>query len=230
MKLREMPTLSSPLNQPLLTGTISSYIQYGCGWSAPEEWSNFDASLTLKWERVPVLGRSYTKNAHRFPENVEPGDIVSGLPIADESCQGVYASHVLEHLTLKDCHIALQNTYRLLRKDGIFRLVVPDLEWSAREYIARLDRGDPNANSFFLAETRLGRDTGDHGLMGLANKLFNTSTHLWMWDESSMAQALREHGFRQIRRCRFHDCEDPMFSLVEDSGRFERAVAMEAKR
>jgi hypothetical protein len=36
------------------------YVQYGCGWSAPKEWVNYDASPTLKWERIPILGR-YTK-------------------------------------------------------------------------------------------------------------------------------------------------------------------------
>jgi SAM-dependent methyltransferase len=207
----------------------SSYVQYGCGWSAPKEWTNFDASLTLKWERLPILGR-YTKNSRRFPVNVRPGDIVKGLPIPDESCHGVYASHVLEHLALEDFHKALQNTYRILRKAGIFRLVVPDLEWSAREYIARLDRGESNANAFFLRETTLGFEKKERGLIGLARKLLNTSAHLWMWDQTSMTQALQDHGFHQIRHCRFGDCDDTMFSFVEESGRFENALAMEARR
>jgi hypothetical protein len=65
--------------------------------------------------------------------------------------------------------------------------------------------------------------------MGLAGRLFNTSEHLWMWDEPSLRSALREHGFAEIRRCRFGDCEDPMFQRVEDAGRFENAVAMEGR-
>jgi predicted SAM-dependent methyltransferase len=226
-----MTTVTPPSQtQAISSTTVANYVQYGCGWSAPKEWTNFDASLTLKWERLPILGRTYTKNALRFPSNVNPGDIVEGLPIPDESCQGVYASHVLEHLALADFHHALENTYRILRKGGVFRLVVPDLEWPAREYLARLDRGDSNANAFLLRATRLGIETRERGLAGLAKKLFNTSSHLWMWDQASMTQALREHGFEQIRRCRFGDSEDSMFSLVEDPIRFEHAVAMEARR
>ena len=202
----------------------------GCGWCAPKEWANFDASLTLKWERLPILGRSYTKNARRFPANVKPGSIVKGLPVPDESWVGVYASHVREHLTLEDFHFALKNTWRILRKGGVFRLVVPDLEWSAREYIARLDRGEPNANAFLLRATYLGSEIRQRGLAGLARKLFNTSAHLWMWDETSLTHALRDHKFDRIRRCRFGDCEDTMFSLVEDRSRFDNAVAMEARR
>jgi predicted SAM-dependent methyltransferase len=224
-----MATASATPVQTHAAPTEFPYVQYGCGWSAPGEWANFDASLTLKWERIPILGR-YTKNARRFPANVRSGDIVKGLPVGDESCAGVYASHVLEHLTFEDFHTALQNTYRILQVGGIFRLVVPDLEWAAREYIARLDRGDPTASAFFLAETTLGMQRKERGPIALVRKLFNTSTHLWMWDESSIEQALKEHGFRQIRRCRVGDCEDPMFSFVEARERFENAVAMEARR
>jgi SAM-dependent methyltransferase len=222
-------TVTSPSTQANRDLAQSGYVQYGCGSSAPKGWTNFDASLTLKWERLPILGR-YTKNAQRFPVNVMPGDIVKGLPIPDESCQGVYASHVLEHLSLEDFQKALQNTHRILRKNGIFRLVVPDLERPAREYIARLDRGESNANTVFLRETILGCENKEHGLAGLAKKLLNTSAHLWMWDEISLAQALKDHGFRQVRRCHFGDCEDTTFSLVEERGRFENAVAMEARR
>lgn len=208
---------------------MARYVQFGCGWSAPEGWENYDASLTLRWERLPVIGR-YTKNAQRFPANVRPGDIVRGLPVPDGSCRGVYASHVLEHLTLADFHQALRNTHRMLEKSGIFRLVLPDLEWCARDYLARLNRGDAESNSAFLRSASMGIEARQRGLMGLARRLFNTSEHLWMWDELSLRSALEKHGFDQIRRSRFGDCEDPMFERVEEAGRFENAVAMEARR
>jgi hypothetical protein len=51
-----------------------------------------------------------------------------------------------------------------------------------------------------------------------------------MWDAPSLKHVLTEHGFQNIRRCKFGDCADPMFNLVEDPGRFENAVAMEATR
>lgn len=205
------------------------YVQYGCGWKAPEAWTNFDASLTLRWERLPILGR-HTKNSARFPANVLPGDIVKGLPVPEGSCRGVYASHVLEHLTLEDFHRALNNTHRILEKSGIFRLVVPDLEWCALEYIARVQRGDPDANSVFMRSASLGSERRERGLMGFARRLFNTSEHLWMWDEASLLRALSEHGFRNVRRCQCGDCEDSMFAQVEEFGRFENSVAMEARR
>jgi hypothetical protein len=205
------------------------YIQYGCGLSAPHEWINFDASITLKWERLPVLGRLATKNAERFPQNVKPGDIVKGLPVRDGACRGVYASHVLEHLTLNEFHAALRNTRKLLGNGGIFRLIVPDLEWAAREYIRKLDAGDLQANQFFLEAISLGRKDRPRGLFGAIFHLLAKSEHGWMWDSLSLSCALQDHGFKRVRTCSFGDCEDPMFGLVEDPMRFEHSTAMEAR-
>src|SRR5437773_8960637 len=112
----------------------------------------------------------YTKNSQRFPSNVRWGDIVKGLPIAERSCHGVYASHVLEHLALEDFHKALENTKRILRKDAFFRLVVPDLEWAAREYVSTLDAGKPTANALFLNETHLGESSRKRGWRGLVHQ------------------------------------------------------------
>jgi hypothetical protein len=38
--------------------------------STGERWINVDSSPTLYFERIPVIGKLYTKNEKRFPENV----------------------------------------------------------------------------------------------------------------------------------------------------------------
>ena len=65
---------------------MKGYVQYGCGFTAPAEWVNYDASPTLRFERLPVLGKLYTRNKQRFPDNVKYGDIVKGLPEKADSC------------------------------------------------------------------------------------------------------------------------------------------------
>jgi SAM-dependent methyltransferase len=206
------------------------YVQYGCGLCAPEGWINFDASYTLAFERLPLVGRLYTKNSQRFPKQVRRGDIVKGLPLAPESATGIYASHVLEHLAYGDCIQALRNTYRLLRPGGIFRLVVPDLEAAAQQYLASLKDQSPFANGLFMETTALGRKERPRSIGGLVHLWLNSSTHLWMWDCPAMARALEAQGFRKVRRCRFNDSEDHMFATVEDPLRFDGALAMEARR
>ncbi len=206
------------------------YAQFGCGHTAPVEWENFDSSHTLRWERAPLVGRLWTKNAQRFPPHVKEGDIVKGLPLPDASCKGVYASHVLEHLPRDDFYKALENTRKILVPGGIFRLLMPDLAWIAREYRRRLELGDPDASHYLMEATDLGEKTRPTGILAIAYRALNTSRHLWLWDEGSVQKALTQAGFDSIRPCVYNDCEDPMFRLVENPDRFERAVAMQARR
>jgi predicted SAM-dependent methyltransferase len=70
-----------------------------------------------------------------FPKNVLYGNILRGFPQYKESCDAVYCSHVLEHLTYKEFFIAIDNTYSLLKKGGIFRLVMPNLKIICETYI-----------------------------------------------------------------------------------------------
>jgi SAM-dependent methyltransferase len=206
------------------------YVQYGCGWCAPEGWANFDASYTLAFERLPLIGRLYTKNSRRFPDAVRYGNIVKGLPLEPACASGVYASHILEHLAYDDCLQALRNTHRLLRPDGVFRLIVPDLEAAAEQYLDSLKRGAPDANDFFMEGTSLGRRESPRGLGPWLYSLMNSSRHLWMWDYPALAHALENQGFQNIRRCSFNDSGDPMFARVEDRLRFDGALAVEARR
>ncbi len=130
----------------------------------------------------------------------------------------------------KEFYKALDNTLKLLEPGGIFRLIVPDLAYIGREYIRMLDNGDPEASHYMVSATILGEETRPRGPAAMVYQMLNTSRHLWMWDEFSLRKALEDHGFDRIRRCEFDDCEDPMFRLVESPSRFERAVAMEARR
>lgn len=61
------------------------YIQYGYGRNAASGWRNFDASPTLLFERLALVGWLYTKNEPRFPMNIEYGDFAKELPISPVS-------------------------------------------------------------------------------------------------------------------------------------------------
>jgi len=205
----------------------SKYIQYGCGWSADSQWRNFDASPTLRFERIPFIGRLYTKNQSRFPDNVEYGDIVKGLPIEPNSCKGVYCSHILEHLSLDDFRTALRNTKQILRAKGIFRLVLPDLENSIIKY---KENNSSSAALDLMRETSLGHESRAKGFKGLITTWLGNSQHLWMWDYKSIAAELEETGFIEIRKAFFGDSSDPFFNMVEDKGRWDNCLGVECRK
>ena len=203
------------------------YVQYGCGLSSPEGWINFDASPTLIAQKIPFVGKYIRKAQISFPPSVRFGDIRKGLKIPDKSCDGVYASHILEHLALDDLDKALKETFRILKPNGIFRLVVPDLVYYATRYIESYEVGDVESCSVFMRDTYLGKKSRPKGIVGLIKSSLSNSSHMWMWDELGMTSVLKRHGFANIRRAQFGDCSDPNFNLVEDASRFQNACALE---
>jgi SAM-dependent methyltransferase len=208
------------------------YVQYGCGLSAPKEWKNFDSSPTLRIQKLPVIGFLLKSKLNCvFPKNVLFGDIVRGLPVNNNSCDGIYCSHVLEHLSFNDFKIALANTYNILKPNGIFRLIVPDLEVIIKNYIEDLKLNPNDASIKFCGTNSLmGKVNRNNGIKGLFLEYFSNSQHLWMWDKYSLTAELKKIGFNNIRIAEFNDCEDEMFKQVENKDRFQSAVAIECRK
>ena len=75
-------------------------------------------------------------------------DLSKGIPLENDSVDFVYSSHMLEHLPKIEAEKLLREAYRVLKKGGIIRIAVPDLEAIAREYLKYLDKskqGDETA-------------------------------------------------------------------------------------
>ncbi len=208
---------------------MKRYVQYGCGFSTADEWINYDASPTLRFERIPLIGKMFTRNSQRFPEIVKYGDIIKGLPEKSNSCDGVFCSHVLEHLALNDFRSALKNTLSILKPGGIFRGIVPDLRASIIFYTENFDKIDSPASDF-MEQTMLGITHRKKNLTGLIEAAYGNSKHLWMWDFKSMKFELDKAGFKSIRECKFGDSVDPHFSLVEEESRSYNAVLFECTK
>lgn len=94
-------------------------LNIGCGSTFHPEWTNVDIESSS-------------------PE-VKTYDIRKGLPYADASFDACYSSHVLEHLTHQEANRLLAESRRVLKPQGIVRIVVPDLEAIARHYLQTLE-------------------------------------------------------------------------------------------
>ncbi|GAB4517395.1 MAG: hypothetical protein OHK0046_23910 [Anaerolineae bacterium] len=94
-------------------------LNVGCGHRFHQEWVNID-----------LVAASEEVIAH---------NILKGLPFPDASFDVVYHSHILEHLTQQQGRHLLRECYRVLKPDGIIRVVVPDLAYSCRLYLQALD-------------------------------------------------------------------------------------------
>ncbi len=207
----------------------SQNVQFGCGTCAPASWLNFDAGPAFSLgKRLPFVKRALVRRGFPdYPGNIHYGDVIKGLPVAENSADRVYCSHVLEHLALDDCRTTLRNVIGYLKPGGVFRFVLPDLEFHARAY---LNSRDPKAAQIFMAETYLGEQVGARGLRSLPRAIFGRSQHLWMWDFKAFVPELETAGFTAIRRAFFGDSGDPVFADVESEGRWVNCLGIECRK
>ena len=203
-------------------------IQYGCGLSAPKGWVNFDSSPTLRLQQLPLLGELFKcKQFSNFPSSILYGDIIKGLKVEDASVDWVYCSHVLEHSALEDFRKALVNTYLMLKRGGIFRFVLPDLEYYIQVY---QDSNSADRCSNFMADTMLGRKTRKKGVESIIRSWLGGSAHYWMWDYRGIAKELADAGFEKIRRVRLGDSGISAFDDVEDPSRWGTNLGVQCRR
>ncbi len=203
---------------------MKEYVQYGAGLCGPEGWTNFDVSPSLRLQRLPVVGSFFNRIGPKFPSTIRYGDIIRGLPLDKDSCDAIYCSHVLEHLSLDDFRVALANTYKYLSPGSRFRFVLPDLEKLASDYVASTD---PSAAMTFMTEAYLGQKSRPKGFSGLLRAAMGNSAHLWMWDYKSICGELSKAGFVKIRRAQFGDSGDPMFDAVESRQRWDSCLGVD---
>jgi len=166
----------------------------------------------------------------KFPQNIQYGDIVRGLPLKNSSIKGVYCSHVLEHLTYEDFNIAIRNVYKILQPGGVFRIVVPDLEFYIRNYNQSKLMGEKTAAIDFCSYTLLGIKRKPNSIIDKARDLFGNSKHLWMWDFDSLQVELESIGFGEVKKCSFNETSDKTFLSVEQSYSFDNGVCVECKK
>jgi predicted SAM-dependent methyltransferase len=104
------------------------YINIGCGsqYSKLSEWVNLDFNNNVA--------------------GVISHNLLKGIPFPDNSFDLVYHSHVFEHFSKKDGVFLMQECFRVLKKGGIIRVAVPDLEQISRNYLHTLELGLNNPN------------------------------------------------------------------------------------
>jgi SAM-dependent methyltransferase len=103
-------------------------VNLGCGSTFDPNWINMDF--------IPASPAVITY------------DLRKRLPFDSNTCDVVYAAHVLEHFSRAMAQTFIRECYRVLRPGGVLRIVVPDLEMITRLYLRYLEgavAGEPQA-------------------------------------------------------------------------------------
>jgi len=120
--------------------------------------------------------------------------------------------------------MALRQTHKLLRKDGIFRLAMPDLEECVRRYME--DRSSDAATQFIIA-SGLGLESRPRNILSILTSIYGGARHLWLWDFDATRAELDRVGFKVIRRAYFGDSSEIRFREVEEQDRWDGCLGVE---
>jgi Methyltransferase domain len=201
-------------------------LNFGCGANpAPNDsgYINVDGSMTIRLAKLPLPAGFFGQRAD-FVRIIRANRILcrtaNRLRFPANSLDGFYASHVLEHLSRRECENLLVRLLDWLKPSGVLRVVLPDLKRSAASYVA----GTTNASQF-VASTHLAGD----GLRWW-EVVFGHSQHRWMYDAESFSQLLVRLGFQNVREQAFGEGRLPALSCLDIPSRRAESFYIEGNK
>lgn len=160
---------------------------------------------------------------HKIREGSEmsiQGD-ASDIPLERCSCKTIFNSHMFEHIPHTKLESILIEFNRVLEKDGILRILTPDLKKIAKAYVDRDEDFFKKAKS---EDESIRVDLGFGGMFmnfvvspGQDTALFNRQltefisgyAHVYLYDYEMIEIILKRCGFYKIAKKEFCDSEFP---------------------
>jgi predicted SAM-dependent methyltransferase len=169
------PKKLSPTERLLKKHKKCVCLNLGCGTDYKEGWINIDnntdnniTKLDLNW------------------------DLRNPLPFPDNSVDFIFNEHFVEHLTPEESKIALLDFRRVMKKGGVMRIAMPDLELAIEIYLDPKWRDRPYIKNFKLDYVQTKAE--------LLNMGFRFWDHKWFYDWEELERRLKEVGFTEIKR------------------------------
>jgi ubiquinone/menaquinone biosynthesis C-methylase UbiE len=200
-------------------------LNLGCGTHVIAGWVNVDYAVGARLAKVPffdALNGRLKLFRLDWDKRIYLHDLRRPFPWSDESAEAIYSSHTLEHFTKKAGHRFLSECHRVLRRGGIIRIVVPDLDRIVRKYV----EGDLAADDFV---ERLGVLYQERSGARKALSPFVQFPHQCMYDEQRLSEILSGLGFTISRKAEFESdiCE---IRSIEQTDRARNALIVEGRK
>lgn len=129
-------------------------------------------------------------------------DLREGIPFPDESIHKIYSSHLFEHLYFDEGQLLLNECLRVLVKDGIFSICVPN----ARLYIESYLKGNELDRSKFFNYKSAYNNTSRIDYVNYI--AYMNKQHKYMFDEENLVAVLEKANFRNVRLREFDPALD----------------------
>lgn len=194
--------------------TFELKLNIGCGPGGQLEGyvniDNFPSILLGKFSAIKkVLWALGIIDSSKFVANwsgIIRCDVSKGIHYGNDSVDKIYSSHLLEHIPKNRGVFFIKECYRVLKRGGVMRLVVPDLFFHAEQYVettrALIRREE-------LPEDRSTHDNFLNTICGAyLKKRRYGAEHYYMYDLPTLVSILKNSGFENIKKCEFKEGTD----------------------
>ena len=137
---------------------------------------------------------------------------------------GIFTEHVLEHVTFRDAKNLLKEIRRTLKKGGVLRIIVPDLQQIVIAYLEHKKTGKiPDAISSIVS------NRNSNSAADIVDNLVYDWGHQSIWDSERLISVLKEVGFSQVQEVSFRVGRDARL-LQDQKSREPGSLYVEAIR
>jgi predicted SAM-dependent methyltransferase len=133
-------------------------------------------------------------------------DISRRLPFPDDTFQGAFCEHVLEHFSLEDGERVASEIRRVLAPGGRLRVIVPDAEKIIHQYL-----DDPAALIAYRGE-------GGTAMEAVNSFFRQRYEHQFLYDWQTIERMLERAGFARVERLACSEGTVP--ELILDDGKY----------
>lgn len=172
-------------------------LNLGCGSRVVDGWINVDYALGARLMKAPLftaINRRIRLFETTWDRRIFIHDLRKKFPWADGSADAVYSSHTLEHLSREDGRRFLRECFRVLKPQGLLRIVVPDLSVIISQY------NDGKLNADDLLDRLEVLSDGSGGFLKRLLSPYISYPHRCMYDAKRLVAVMREVGFGAASR------------------------------
>lgn len=209
-------------------------INVGCGMTPTKNWHNIDNSFSLKLSKFKFISKLLNKiGLIKDPQynfilfcsknNISWANVTKRIPFKNNFFDVLYSSHMVEHLDRNEVKRFLKEALRVLNKNGIIRLAVPDLKRRI-EYYNKTNDADGFMHSLHMCFPKPNKISDR-----ISWAIYGSRNHQWMYDSDSLIKLMEENGFSNAKSY------EPGKSMIKDdqlnlSERINESIYVEATK
>ena len=176
-------------------------IHLACGNNIFNDWENYD--FINNHEKIKFI------------------DLTKKLPFDSNTINFIYFEHALEHFDEVDGYELLKEFFRILKKDGIARIITPSLDTYIKRFLEwendslnHLHKTQFHNNTQFLNYAFFGENISK-GIKFLNGLQSQEVGHKFLYSEKNLTNKCKEVGFNDIKLCDYRQSQHKNFQNLE---------------